>query len=73
MYLLTFATTYAMMLVGGALGGVGLAGGAFIVGGVAYTAAWFEPAKQGTALGGIFGAGNVGSAVTNFGAPPFCW
>jgi NNP family nitrate/nitrite transporter-like MFS transporter len=35
---------------------------------VAYTAAWFEPKRQGTALG-IFGAGNVGSAVTNFGAP----
>ncbi|GGE54332.1 MFS transporter [Streptosporangium jomthongense] len=64
-YLLTFATTYLMLLVGAL--GVGLAGGAFIVG-VAYTAAWFEPARQGTALG-IFGAGNVGSAVTNFGAP----
>jgi len=64
-YLLTFASTYAMLLVGAL--GVGLAGGAFIVG-VAYTAAWFEPARQGTALG-IFGAGNVGSAVTNFGAP----
>ena len=36
--------------------------------GVAYTAAWFEPERQGTALG-IFGAGNVGAAVTNFGAP----
>lgn len=64
-YLLTFATTYPMLLVGAL--GVGLAGGAFIVG-VAYTAAWFEPARQGTALG-IFGAGNVGAAVTNFGAP----
>ncbi|MBQ0832975.1 nitrate/nitrite transporter [Marinobacter sp.] len=64
-YLLTLATTYPMLLVGAL--GVGLAGGAFIVG-VAYTAAWFEPARQGTALG-IFGAGNVGSAVTNFGAP----
>lgn len=64
-YLLTLATTYAMLLVGAL--GVGLAGGAFIVG-VAYTAAWFEPSRQGTALG-IFGAGNVGSAVTNFGAP----
>lgn len=64
-YLLTFATTYPMLLVGAL--GVGLAGGSFIVG-VAYTAAWFESAKQGTALG-IFGAGNVGSAVTNFGAP----
>ncbi|GGC61114.1 MFS transporter [Marinobacter halophilus] len=64
-YLLTFASTYPMLLVGAL--GVGLAGGAFIVG-VAYTAAWFEPSRQGTALG-IFGAGNVGSAVTNFGAP----
>ncbi len=64
-YLLTFATTYLMLLVGAL--GVGLAGGAFIVG-VAYTAAWFEPQQQGTALG-IFGAGNVGAAVTNFGAP----
>lgn len=64
-YLLTLATTYPMLLVGAL--GVGLAGGAFIVG-VAYTAAWFEPKRQGTALG-IFGAGNVGSAVTNFGAP----
>ncbi|HTN33395.1 MAG TPA: nitrate/nitrite transporter [Marinobacter sp.] len=64
-YLLTLATTYSMLLVGAL--GVGLAGGAFIVG-VAYTAAWFEPKHQGTALG-IFGAGNVGAAVTNFGAP----
>ncbi len=64
-YLLTFATTYEMLLVGAL--GVGLAGGSFIVG-VAYTAAWFEPERQGTALG-VFGAGNVGSAITNFGAP----
>ena len=64
-YLLTFANSYAMLLV--AALGVGLAGGSFIVG-VTYTAAWFEPSRQGTALG-IFGAGNVGAAVTNFGAP----
>lgn len=64
-YLLTFATTYPTLLLGAL--GVGLAGGAFIVG-VTYTAAWFEPSRQGTALG-IFGAGNVGAAVTNFGAP----
>lgn len=64
-YLLTFANSYLMLLVGAL--GVGLAGGSFIVG-VTYTAAWFEPKRQGTALG-IFGAGNVGSAVTNFGAP----
>ncbi|KFZ29368.1 MFS transporter [Pseudidiomarina atlantica] len=64
-YLLTFANSYTMLLVGAL--GVGLAGGAFIVG-VTYTASWFESKQQGTALG-IFGAGNVGSAVTNFGAP----
>lgn len=64
-YLLTFATSYTTLLIGAL--GVGLAGGAFIVG-VTYTAAWFEPKRQGTALG-IFGAGNVGAAVTNFGAP----
>lgn len=65
LYLLTFAASYPMLLVGAL--GVGMAGGAFIVG-VSYTAAWFEPARQGMALS-IFGAGNVGAALTNFGAP----
>ena len=66
-YLLTFANSYIMLLI--AALGIGLAGGSFIVG-VTYTAAWFSDAKekQGTALG-IFGAGNVGSAITNFCAP----
>ncbi|WP_168013728.1 nitrate/nitrite transporter [Halomonas salinarum] len=64
-YLLTFATSYPMLLIGAL--GVGLAGGSFIVG-IAYTSAWFGKERQGTALG-IFGAGNVGAAVTNFGAP----
>ena len=64
-YLLSLANSYAMLLL--AALGVGLAGGSFIVG-VAYTSAWYEQGKQGTALG-IFGAGNVGSALTNFGAP----
>ena len=64
-YLLTLATSYPMLVVGAL--GVGLAGGAFIVG-VAYTSAWFEKERQGTALG-IFGAGNVGAAITNFCAP----
>jgi NNP family nitrate/nitrite transporter-like MFS transporter len=63
--LLMLATSYYLLLA--AALGVGLAGGSFIVG-VTYTAAWFEPKRQGTALG-IFGAGNVGSALTNFGAP----
>ncbi|HSH49658.1 MAG TPA: nitrate/nitrite transporter [Halomonas sp.] len=64
-FLLSYVETYAMFLV--AALGVGLAGGSFIVG-IAYTSYWFEEEKQGTALG-IFGAGNVGAAVTNFAAP----
>lgn len=64
-YLLSFANSYALFLL--AALGVGLAGGSFIVG-IAYTSYWFEKERQGTALG-IFGAGNVGAAVTNFGAP----
>jgi NNP family nitrate/nitrite transporter-like MFS transporter len=36
--------------------------------GIAYVSRWYESSKQGTALG-IFGMGNVGAAITNFGAP----
>ncbi len=64
-WLLTSVTSYPVFLI--AALGLGLAGGSFIVG-VAYTARWFEKERQGTALG-IFGAGNVGAAVTNFAAP----
>ena len=64
-WLLSEVRTYEVFLV--AALGVGLAGGSFIVG-VAYTSQWFEKERQGTALG-IFGVGNVGAAVTNFGAP----
>lgn len=64
-FLLSYVETYAWFLV--AALGLGLAGGAFIVG-VTYVSHWFPKEKQGTALG-IFGAGNVGSAITNFGAP----
>jgi MFS transporter, NNP family, nitrate/nitrite transporter len=64
-FLLSFARTYPQMLV--AALGVGLAGGSFAVG-VAYVSRFFPPERQGTALG-IFGAGNVGAAVTKFLAP----
>ncbi|MCC2098599.1 MAG: NarK/NasA family nitrate transporter, partial [Hyphomicrobiales bacterium] len=64
-WLLTYATTYPQMLV--AALGVGVAGGSFAVG-VAYVSRWYPTEKQGTALG-IFGAGNVGAAVTKFLAP----
>ncbi len=64
-WLLATVTTYEMFLV--AALGLGLAGGSFIIG-IAYVSRWFDANSQGTALG-IFGAGNVGAAVTNFGAP----
>jgi NNP family nitrate/nitrite transporter-like MFS transporter len=63
--LLVFAQTYEQFLL--AALGVGIAGGSFAVG-VAYVSRFYPQGKQGTALG-IFGAGNVGSAVTKFAAP----
>ena len=63
--LLTQAYDYPTFLI--AALGVGIAGGSFSVG-VAYVSKWFPKEKQGTALG-IFGAGNVGAAVTKFAAP----
>ncbi len=64
-FLLTLAYDYATFLI--AALGVGIAGGSFAVG-IAYVSKWFPKEKQGTALG-IFGAGNVGAAVTKFLAP----
>ena len=63
--LLTYAYDYPTFLL--AALGVGIAGGSFSVG-VAYVSKWFPKGKQGTALG-IFGAGNVGAAVTKLAAP----
>ena len=63
--LLVYAYDYPTFLL--AALGVGIAGGSFSVG-VAYVAKWYPKAQQGTALG-IFGAGNVGAAVTKFIAP----
>ena len=64
-YMVSEVTTYGWLLV--AALGVGLAGGSFIIG-VAYVSRWYSEKAQGTALG-VFGAGNVGAAVTNFVAP----
>lgn len=64
-WFLSTVSTYPMYLV--AALGVGLAGGSFSVG-IAYVSRWYDSDHQGTALG-IFGMGNVGAAVTNFGAP----
>ena len=62
---LSYAHTYPEMLL--AALGLGLAGGSFAAG-VAYVSKFFPKEKQGAALG-IYGAGNIGAAITNFGAP----
>lgn len=62
---LTQVSTYSGFLIAALF--VGIAGGSFSVG-VAYVSKWFPKEKQGTALG-IFGAGNVGAAVTKLLAP----
>jgi len=64
-FLLSMADSYPLFLL--AALGVGLAGGSFIIG-IAYVSRWYDAKSQGTALG-IFGVGNMGAAVTNFGAP----
>ncbi len=64
-YLLTWAHTYPEFLVAALF--VGIAGGSFAVG-IAYVSRFYAAGKQGTALG-IFGAGNVGAALTKFVAP----
>ncbi|MBW7890393.1 MAG: NarK/NasA family nitrate transporter [Chitinophagaceae bacterium] len=47
--------------------GFGISGSAFAAG-VAFTSLWFPKERQGTALG-IFGAGNIGAAITTMLAP----
>lgn len=64
-WLLTYAHTYWQFLLAALL--VGIAGGSFSVG-IAYVSKWFPAEKQGMARG-VFGAGNVGSAVTKLLAP----
>ena len=64
-WMLTYAETYEMMLITAL--GMGLSGGTFVVG-IAYLSKWYSKDRQGTALG-IFGMGNIGAAVTKFGAP----
>ncbi len=65
MYLLSFADSYwSFFLCSLAFG---IVGSSFAVG-IAYTAVWFKPENQGTALG-VFGAGNAGAALTSMGAP----
>jgi NNP family nitrate/nitrite transporter-like MFS transporter len=64
-FLTSYASTYGELLL--AALGVGIAGGAFSVG-VTYVSKFYPQRSQGSVLG-IFGAGNVGAAVTKFTAP----
>lgn len=64
-YLVSLADGFWDFLLAGF--GFGIAGASFSAG-VAYTAVWFPPRQQGTALG-IFGAGNAGAALTAMIAP----
>jgi NNP family nitrate/nitrite transporter-like MFS transporter len=64
-FLTAYAGNYVELLV--AALALGLAGGVFPVG-VAYVSKFYPEDQQGRALG-IFGAGNVGAAVTTFLAP----
>ena len=64
-WFLTFANDYYQCVI--AALGIGLSGGGFAVG-IAYVSRWYPKEQQGTALG-IFGVGNFGAAITNFGAP----
>lgn len=65
MYLLSYANSYWEFFFASL--GFGIVGTSFAVG-IAYTSVWFKRKHQGTALG-IFGAGNVGAAVTSMAAP----
>ena len=60
-----FTRSYAAILAASLF--LGLAGASFAVG-VPFTARWFPPARQGFALG-IYGVGNVGTAIAGFVAP----
>lgn len=64
-WLLTWAQTYGQFLL--AALGVGLAGAVFMTG-IAFLSRWYPNEQHGAAFG-LFGVGQVGAAVTNFGAP----
>jgi len=60
-----FANSYAMMLVGGFF--LGMAGSSFAIG-VPFVSRWYSAQSQGTALG-IYGMGNIGTAVAAYSVP----
>lgn len=65
MFLLSRSGSYISFLIYSF--GFGISGSSFAAG-VAYTSLWYPKEKQGTVLG-IFGAGNIGAALTTLFAP----
>ena len=63
--LIGFATSYLALLGAGLL--LGVAGASFAVG-IPFVADWYPPKRQGFALG-VYGAGNIGTAVAAFSVP----
>jgi MFS transporter, NNP family, nitrate/nitrite transporter len=63
--LLAAIENYPVMLVGGLF--LGLSGASFAIG-IPFVNHWFPPARRGLALG-IYGAGNVGTAIAGFTSP----
>jgi NNP family nitrate/nitrite transporter-like MFS transporter len=61
-----YADAYWALIAVGFL--LGVAGASFAVG-VPFVAGWFPASRQGFALG-VYGVGNIGTAVAFFGAPP---
>lgn len=64
--LIGFANSYWTLVLGGFW--LGMAGASFAVG-VPFVSRWFAPSTQGFVLG-IYGMGNIGTAIANFIAPP---
>ncbi len=64
-FMLTVSTTYNEILFWALV--LGTAGASFAVG-IAFTSAWFEPQRQGMALG-VYGAGNIGQSIALFAVP----
>ncbi|SDR18792.1 MFS transporter [Thermostaphylospora chromogena] len=62
---LAFAASYPALLAGGFL--LGLSGATFAIG-VPFVNGWYPPHRRGLALG-VFGMGNIGTAVSGFATP----
>lgn len=63
---LSLTSSYVALLAGGFV--LGLGGASFAVG-IPFVNAWIAPERRGLALG-IYGAGNVGTAISGFLSPP---